>query len=58
MYGTKMQGLPSQFQYLPKHDASLETIESYKCILANNNFVYLAYSTDSREEVTGTMQYD
>lgn len=58
MYGSKMQGLPSQFQYLPKHDASLETIESYKCILAKNNFVYLSYSTDSREEVTGTMQYD
>jgi len=58
MFGTKMQGLPQQFQYLPKHDESLDQMESFKCILAKNNFVYLAYSTDSRQEVTGQMQFD
>jgi len=52
MYGSKMQWLPQQFQYLPAHDASttwwvdIYPIESPVTVYAKNNTVYYSYTTD------------
>lgn len=62
MYGTKMQGLPNAFQYLPKHDnESTGGVNVYsispRSIFAQNNKVYIGYQCNGEERV-GTIDFN